>query len=137
MGAADLPSLQPIGLTWKAIRQELGVRQIDVGTLLGFGKSAQSNMSNREQPPEHPASTEPSHDELVRFEDHYGLQRGTVLRRAGYVVDSMDPLETVDSWSFLDPTEKRIIRGVVQEALDRAGRPGARSRETARSPSGG
>lgn len=128
MSASELPPLQPIGPTWATVRKEMGLRQIDVGEMLGWGKRAQSAMSNREQPPDSPAATEPSHDELVRFEDHYGLKRGTVLRRAGYVVDATDPLDTIDSWSFLDPTERRIIRGVVEQAWNRAGRPGSAPR---------
>lgn len=124
MSTRELPPLQPIGPTLKKVREELGgkVRQIDVGIVLGWGTSAQSKMSNREALPGTPGASDPRPEELVAFEDHYGLQRGTVLRRAGYVTDPEGgPLEIIDSWTFLTKSERELLRFAVEKALERAG----------------
>lgn len=123
--SASRPTIRPIGPVWREIRQEVGATQAEVGDVLGLGKGGQTAISYREKAPE-PGSKaiEPSPDELARFEDHYGLQRGTVLRRAGYVVDADSPLDLIDSWTFLNPTERDILKKIVSPAWERAGRPG-------------
>jgi hypothetical protein len=40
-----------------------------------------------------------------------------VLRRASYVTDALDPLEIIDSWTFLHPRERRVIKRTVEDAL--------------------
>jgi len=97
---SDLPKLIPPGVAMRQIREQLGLRQEDVAKQLGFGASGQTSMSYRERDPAGDRrAVEPSHDELVKFEDLNGLQRGTVLRAAGYVVDAAGPLEQVESCS--------------------------------------
>jgi len=122
----DLPDLKPIGPVWREVRQELGARQVDIGSLYGWGPSAQSSMSNRERDPEEYArAVEPTPRELVVFEDAYNLQRGTVLRRAGYVVDAESPLDQIEGWTFLHPEARALIRQMVEAKWIEAGRPGA------------
>lgn len=117
MARSDRPVIRPLGPTWQEVRTEIGARQQDVAKAVGL-KGGQSAISNREADPDtNPRAIEPRPIELVRFEDAYHLQRGTVLRRAGYVVDALDPLELIDSWTFLHPRERRIIRRTVEDAL--------------------
>lgn len=124
-----LPALRPIGPTMREVRLELGATQEEVAAVLGFGKGGQSQVSYREKDPAAPTGVtkpiEPAPVELVAFEDHYGLQRGTILRRAGYVVDADTPVDLIESWTFLNPTERQIIRGIVEQAWEKAGRPGS------------
>lgn len=123
MSAQELPELQPVGPVWRAVRKELGLNQTEVGEVLGF-THGQAAISNREQHPSNPNAVEPLPMEIVRFEDRFGLQRGTVLRRAGYVVDGSTPLEQIDSWSFLSESLREAIKRMVQPEWEKAGRPG-------------
>ena len=127
MATKDLPELQPLGPTWREVRKEIGATQAQVGAVLGLAHG-QTAMSNREQDPSSPNAVPPQPRELVEFEDKFGLQRGTVLRRAGYVVDAENPLEQIDSWSFLSPTLRDAIKRMVEPEWERAGRPGAQSK---------
>lgn len=121
MAKSDRPPLHPLGPTLQLVRKELDVTQQEAAEAIGL-KGGQSSMSPREMHPEHPRAIEPRPDEIVRFEDRYGLQRGTVLRRAGYVVDALDPLDSIDGWTFLNATERGIVRHIVNEALARSQR---------------
>ncbi len=130
----ELPELRPVGPTWREVRQELGVRQLDVAQALGFGSGGQAMMSYREKMPGEPLAVEPSYAELCAFEDAYGLQRGTVLRRAGYVVDVDldDPISLIKSWSWLPAALRgagvRIVEPEWKRARGAERRRGPRAR---------
>lgn len=123
------PPLQPLGPTWRAVRKELrttageAVRQEDVAQALGFGPNGQAYVSVREKHPAENRAVEPTVAELVAFEDAFGLERGTVLRRAGYVTDPYGPLDQIDSWTFLDPKVREAIKRMVDPEWQSAGRP--------------
>lgn len=123
------PPLQPLGPTWRAVRKELRtssgeqVRQEDVGQALGFGPNGQAYVSVREKHPAENRAVEPTVAELVAFEDAFGLERGTVLRRAGYVMDPLTPIEQIDSWTFLSAELRDAIKRMVDHAWQSAGRP--------------
>ena len=112
--ATERPALRPLGPTWREVRLEVGLRQSDVAELLGWGANGQAMVSYREKAPEQEGAIAPRVEELVRFEDAVGLQRGTVLRRAGYVVDAGDPLEQVEGWTFLAPAAREAVRRVIE-----------------------
>lgn len=124
------PDVRPIGPVWREVRLEVGATQAQVGEILGLAHG-QVAVSYREKDPSAPKAVEPSPAELALFEDRFGLQRGTVLRRAGYVVDAESPLEQIDSWSFLNPSERQLIREAVEKRWIEAGRPGARKQRRA------
>ena len=124
MAASELPELKPLGPVWKEVRKELGLTQTQVGEVLSLNHG-QVAISNREQDPSNPNAVPPAPMEIARFEDRFGLQRGTVLRRAGYVVDSQTPMEQIDSWSFLSAPLREAIKRMVQPDWDKAGRPGS------------
>ncbi|MCC6227220.1 MAG: hypothetical protein IT195_12555 [Microthrixaceae bacterium] len=102
--------------------QVLGVSQREIAEVLGF--TSQSKVSLREKHPDEQHGdkpVEPRPVELVAIEDHYGLQRGTILRRAGYVVDvGDDPLEQVEAWSWMSRELRDAIKLQVQLALRNA-----------------
>ncbi len=110
MARSDRPAIRPIGPTWQEVRTEIGARQQDVAKAVGL-KGGQSAISNREADPDtNPRAIEPRPIELVRFEDAYHLQRGTVLRRAGYVVDALDPLDLIDGHGALVAHLRRLAK---------------------------
>lgn len=123
MSAQGLPELKPLGPVWKTVRKELGLTQTEVGEVLGLAHG-QAAISNREQDPSSPNAVPPAPVEIARFEDRFGLQRGTVLRRAGYVIDPQTPLEQIDSWSFLSEALREAIKRMVQPEWEKAGHPG-------------
>jgi len=101
---------------WREVRKELGVKQADVAAILDLG-GGQSAVSQRETG----KTADFSVRELVAFEDEYGLVRGTILRRAGYVVDPQTPGEIVDSWSFLSSEVRTFLRPMILKAWEDAG----------------
>lgn len=136
MTSNPLPELRPVGPVWREVRLELGLRQSDVAAMLGFQPSTgQAMVSYREKAPDEPMAVAPRIEELVAFEDAAGLQRGYVLRRAGYVVDAADddPLELVRGWSWL-PAGLRdaVVRIVEPEWKRRGARPRRRSTRAGR-----
>lgn len=117
------PPLRPIGPTLREVRVEvIGASQREVAEVLGF--TSQSKVSLREKHPDEQQGdkpVEPRPAELVAIEDHYGLQRGTILRRAGYVVDvGDDPLEQVESWTFMSRELREAIKLQVRYAQEAA-----------------
>lgn len=107
------PILRPLGRAWKEVREEVNATQADVAEVLGLS-GGQSAVSQRETGKT--ALFNP--EELVSFEDHYGLQRGTVFRRAGYVVDADTPDEIIGSWDFLSPDVREMLRRVVMPSWE-------------------
>lgn len=104
-----LPELRPIGATVRELREQLGMTQEQVAEALEVDQAA---WSKRER-----GVTRFNAEELVRFEDTFGMLRGTVYRRAGYVEDPEGPLEQIDAWSFLDPRWRDAIRRMVEPEL--------------------
>lgn len=125
MARSDRPPLRPLGPTLRAVREQLNLTQQEAADAIGL-RGGQASMSPREMDPSHTRAIEPRPDELVRFEDKFGLQRGTVLRLAGYVVDALDPVELVDSWTFLNTTEREIVRDIIRRAMEREPSAGSR-----------
>lgn len=103
------PELRPIGATVRELREDLNLTQEAVAEALEVDQAA---WSKRER-----GVTRFNAEELVRFEDAFGMMRGTVLRRAGYVVDPEGPLEQIASWTFLEERWRDAIRRMVEPEL--------------------
>lgn len=105
----SLPPLRPIGAVVRELREELGLTQEAVAEALEVDQAA---WSKRER-----GVTRFNPEELVRLEDTFGMLRGTIYRRAGYVEDPAGPLEQIAAWTFLDPRWRDAIRRMVEPEL--------------------
>lgn len=123
MTRENRPPLRPLGPVLREVRVEvLGVSQKELADVLGF--TSQAKISLREKHPNDRSgdkAVEPRPAELVAIEDHYGLQRGTILRRAGYVTDvGSDPAEVIESWSWMSRELRESIKLQVRFAQQAA-----------------
>lgn len=109
MDGGDRPELRRIGDVVRELREQLGVSQTDVAEMLHVDQTTWSKRERRSRF---------SVDDLVQFEDAYGLIRGEVLRRAGYVMDPVGPLDQVDSWLFADDTARGAIKRMIAPWID-------------------
>lgn len=113
MAARRRPALRQIGDVVRDLRERLGISQDTAAAIMQVDQAA---LSKRER-----GVTRFHFEELVRFEDAYGLQRGEVLRRAGYVVDAHTPPEQIDTWSsFLTAKDRGLLHFVVDPAWEEA-----------------
>lgn len=63
---------------------------------------------------------EPRLDDIVAIEKACALPRGTILRAAGYVVDSVSPEEVVAADQRLDAARRELLLAAYQAALNQS-----------------
>jgi transcriptional regulator with XRE-family HTH domain len=82
----DLPPLMHLGDALRWFRTRYGLNQAQAGIRMGFAPStAQRLISMRERPADAHDYVEVSISELVNLEDASDVERGTILKHAGYV----------------------------------------------------
>ncbi len=113
---APEPTDQALGAALRSVREELGLTLVAAGKPIKVGKTG---MSSREL-----GDTRLWPVELAKIEDAFGVPRGTVYRRAGFVVDPAGPVEQIDSWTFLTPQPREMLHRMVDPEWETARRSG-------------
>lgn len=105
----------PLGDALRWFRVHVGINQTECGIRMGFApSSAQTAVSQRERPTDHPDYTEPRVTELYRLEVKSGVEPGTILRHAGYVADG----QGLQLPPGLTPSVEATIRVLVERDME-------------------
>jgi hypothetical protein len=116
-------------LRW--FRTYVGINQTEAGLRMGFPpKSAQTSVSQRERPADHPDYTELRVTEIYRLEVASKVPAGTLLRHAGFVDDDELSLP-----AELSPTIRASILHMIDLDLQAQQSAGERREVTKRKTS--